>query len=174
MTLDEVCNQYYNTVYHRCYYELYYNSDTAAEITQEVFRVLCEKWSLVQFHPNLEGWIWKVTYNKLKKARDGYIRSSQIVSTDTEDFREPAKEEDIFDRLMCEQLEADFERYTNEVLSRLSESERVLAEYIREKKTYAEIAELLEISEGAVSMRVVRLYRKVRGIVEDIIDNIII
>ena len=74
--------------------ELYYNSDTAAEITQEVFRVLCEKWSLVQFHPNLEGWIWKVTYNKLKKARDGYIRSSQIVSTDTEDFREPAKEEE--------------------------------------------------------------------------------
>ncbi len=173
MTLQEICNQYYNVVYRRCSYELNFNTDAAAEVTQQVFLVLCEKWLLVQFHPNLEGWLLKVASNKLKKARAGYIQRSQIMSTDAEEYREPVREDDIFSRLMCEQLEEDLERYTNEVLSQLSESERVLAGYIREKKTYAEIAEILEITEGAVSMRVSRLYKKVRGIVKEIVDNIV-
>lgn len=173
MTLHEVCTQYYNMVYHRCYYELNFDTDTAAEITQQVFLVLCEKWPLVQFHPNLEGWLLKVASNKLKKAQTGYIQQSQIMSTDAEEFREPVREDDIFSQIMCEQLELDLERYTNEVLSQLTESERILAGYIREKKKYAEIAELLEITEGAASMRVSRLYRKVRGIVQEIIDNVV-
>ena len=173
MTLHEICTQYYNTVYRRCYYELNFNTDAAEEVTQQVFLVLCEKWALVQFHPNLEGWLLKVASNKLRKAKAGYVQRSQIMSTDAEEFREPMSEDDIFNRLMCEQLEADMERYTKEVLSQLSESEQILAECIREKKPYAEIAEILEITEGAVSMRVTRLYRKVREIVRNIVDNIV-
>ena len=173
MTLQEVCNQYYNRIYRRCWFELNYNVESANEVTQQVFLLLCEKWTLVQFHPNLEGWLWKVASNKIKKAKAGYVQRSQIMSTDAEEFREPAGEDDVFSRLMCELLEENLEKYTSDVLSRLSESERILLGYIREKKKYAEIAELLEITEGAVSMRVVRLYRKVRGIVQDVVDNII-
>ena len=173
MTLHEICTKYYNVVYRRCSYELNFNADAAAEVTQQVFLVLCEKWPLVQFHPNLEGWLLKVTSNKLKKARAGYVRRSQIMSTSAEEFREPMREDDIFSRIMCEQLEIDLERYANEVLSQLSENEVILAGYIREKKTNAEIAELLEITKGAASMRVSRLYKKVRGIVQEIVDNVV-
>ena len=109
MTLHEICTKYYNVVYRRCSYELNFNADAAAEVTQQVFLVLCEKWPLVQFHPNLEGWLLKVTSNKLKKARAGYVRRSQIMSTSAEEFREPMREDDIFSRIMCEQLEIDLD-----------------------------------------------------------------
>jgi len=49
MTLHEICTKYYNVVYRRCSYELNFNADAAAEVTQQVFLVLCEKWPLVQF-----------------------------------------------------------------------------------------------------------------------------
>lgn len=82
-------------------------------------------------------------------------------------------ENDMLEQILCEQLEEDLEGYTNEVLSRLSEDERILLEYKREKKTHAEIAELLGITEGAVTMRVVRLRQKIRGIAEDIVANMV-
>ena len=173
MTLQETCDRYYETIYHRCLYHLNFNQESAEEVTQQVFLVLCEKWPLVQYHPNLPGWLHKTTSYKLKKAVEGNTPKVAIVSTDTEDFRETAETTDIYSELMCRQIEADMEKYTGEILSRLNESEKILLEYIRGNKTYAEIAELLEITEGAVSMRVVRLYRKVREIVQEIVDNVL-
>ncbi len=173
MTLQEICDQYYNVVYRHCLRHLKFNEDAAAEVTQQVFSVLCERWNVVENHPNIQSWLMKTANNKLRKAKVWYALRSGIVSISAETFRMPAVEKDMLEQILCEQLEADLEMYTNEVLSHLSESERILLEYKREKKTHAEIGELLGITEGAVTMRVVRLKEKIRGIAEDIITNMV-
>lgn len=173
MTLQKISDRYYETIYRRCLYYLNFNQEAAEEVTQQVFLVLCEKWPLVQYHPNLPGWLHRTTSYKLKKAVAGNNKKVVIESTDTADFRENIAAPDIYSELICRQIEADMEKYTGEILSRLNESEKILLGYIREEKTYAEMAELLQITEGAVSMRVVRLYKKVREIVREIVDNII-
>lgn len=55
MTLKQVCEEYYNIVYRRCLRDLFYNQELASEVTQQTFLVLCEKWSSLCDHPNLEG-----------------------------------------------------------------------------------------------------------------------
>ena len=59
MTLHEICTKYYNDIYHHCLKRLNFNADAAAEITQQVFSVLCERWEEVQNHPNITGWLIK-------------------------------------------------------------------------------------------------------------------
>ena len=173
MTLHEVCTKYYNDIYRHCLKRLKFDADAAAEVNQQVFSVLCERWKEVQNHPNIKGWLIKTANNKLRKAKVWYALRYGIVSMNSENFREPPVENDMVEQILCEQLEAGLEMYTNEVLSRLSENERILLEYKREKKTHAEIAELLGITEGAVTMRVVRLREKIREITEDVIANMV-
>ena len=173
MTLHEICTKYYNDIYRHCLKRLNFNADAAAEINQQVFSVLCERWEEVQNHPNITGWLIKTANNKIRKAKLWYALRYGIVSMNSENFREPPMENDMLEQILCEQLEEDLELYTNEVLSRLSEDERILLEYKREKKTHAEIAELLGITEGAVTMRVVRLRQKIRSIAEDIVANMV-
>lgn len=173
MTLQEVCDQYYKKVYLRCLHSLNFNQYAAEEVTQEVFSVLCKRWTEVENHPNIQGWLRKTAINKLKKAKVWYAFRSGLVSINADNFREPLVEKDMLEQILCEQLEAEMELYTNEVLARLSESERILLEYKREKKSHAEIGELLGITEGAVTMRVVRLKQKIREIVREIVENVL-
>lgn len=173
MTLKETCDEHYNMVYHRCLYELYFNEELAQEATQQVFLVLCEKWPLLQHHPNLNGWLLRTTTYKIQKAKAGYTRSLSTLSTDDEDFIEPVKMNDFYEQIVCERLDDDLNRYAGRVYAQLNEKERLLLGYIREKKKYAEIAQLMNSTEGAISMAAVRLFRKVRGIVKEIVDNVL-
>ena len=47
MILHEICTKYYNDIYHHCLKRLNFNADAAAEINQQVFSVLCERWEEV-------------------------------------------------------------------------------------------------------------------------------
>ena len=145
----------------------------AEEAAQQVFVLLCEKWETLQQHPNLEGWLLRTSAFKVQKAKAGYTRCLEIVSTDAEDFIEPVRIQDFHDRIVCEHLEEDMNRYAGEVYSRLTEKERTLLGYMRRKVKYADIAKELSTTEGAVSMAAVRLSRKIRGIVREVVDNVL-
>ncbi|MBQ7933043.1 MAG: sigma-70 family RNA polymerase sigma factor, partial [Clostridia bacterium] len=173
MTLKEVCDTYYTTVYHRCLYDLYFNEELAEEAAQQVFVVLCEKWPALQQHPNLEGWLLRTASYKVQKAKAGYTQRLELVSTDAEDFIEPVRIQDFHDQIVSEHLEENMGRYAGKVYGQLSEKERQLLGYMQKKMKYAEIAQRMNMTEGAVSMAAVRLSRKIRRIVREIVDNVL-
>ena len=173
MTLKEICDKHYSVVYHRCLYELYFNEELAEEAVQQVFLVLCEKWEFLQGHPNLEGWLLRTASYKIQKAKASYTQRLELVSTDAEDFIEPVRNQDFHDQVVSECLEENMGQYTGEVYARLNEKERILLGYMRKKTKYADIAKQMNMTEGAVSMAVVRLSRKIRGIVREIVDNVL-
>ena len=173
MTLKEVCDTYYTTVYHRCLYDLYFNEELAEEAAQQVFVILCEKWTVLQEHPNLEGWLLRTASYKVQKAKAGYTQRLELVSTDAEDFIEPVRIQDFHDQIVSEYLEEDMGQYIGEVYARLNERERMLLGYMRKKMKYAEIAKRMGTTEGAVSMAAVRLSRKIRGIVREIVEDVL-
>lgn len=171
MTLKEACEEYYNIVYQRCLYELYFNEDLAAEVTQQVFVVLCEKWSSLH-HRNIKSWLLRTAKYKVLKAKEGYTKAKDIQSIDADDFAEPVKNSDFYEQIISERLEKNISLYKRKVYSRLTEKEITLAEYICAKKKYSEIAELMNTTEGAVSMAAVRLFRKVKQIVSEVVTEI--
>ena len=173
MTLQETCDEYYDIVYHRCLYELYFNEELAQETAQQVFLILCEKWTQLRDHPNLSGWLLRTTAYKIQKAKASYTKSLATLSIDDEDFIEPVQRNDFYEQIVCERLEENLTRYTGEVCAHLNEKERVLLGYIREKKKYEEIARLMGSTQGAISMAAVRLFRKVRGIVKEIVGDVL-
>lgn len=172
MTLKEVCQEYYNMVYQRCLYELYYNEDLAYEVTQQVFLILCLKWNILH-HKNLKRWLMKTAEHKIKHAKADFTQSRNILSIESEEYIEPIIPHDLHEQILCDRVEKHISLYRQEILSQLNEREQQLVQYILEKKKYAEIAQLMEMSEGAVSMAVVRLKRKVDAIVKNITDNIL-
>jgi len=64
-------------------------------------------------------------------------------------------------------------QYIGEVYTRLNEKERTLLGYMQKKMKYAEIAKRMNTTEGAVSMAAVRLSRKIREIVREIVENVL-
>lgn len=171
MTLKEACEEYYNMVYQRCLYELYYNEELAMEVTQQVFLLLCEKWDSLH-KKNIKGWLLRTAKNLVLKAKSNYTKSKDILSIDDSNFVEPAAAHDFNEQIINKHLEMNLSLYKTKVYARLKDKEIVLAEYICQKKKYAEIANLMNTSEAAVSMAAVRLYRKVRQIVADVIAEI--
>ena len=173
MTLQEVCDQYYKKVYLRCLHSLNFNQYAAEEVTQEVFSVLCKRWTEVENHPNIQGWLRKTATNKLKKAKVRYAFRSGLVSINADNFREPLVEKDMLEQIVSGYLEEDMGQYIGEVYTRLNEKERTLLGYMQKKMKYAEIAKRMNTTEGAVSMAAVRLSRKIREIVREIVENVL-
>jgi len=173
MTLKEICDTHYSTIYHHCLYELYFNEELAEEAAQQVFLVLCEKWESLREHPNLEGWLMRTALYKIQKAKAGYTQRLEIVSIDDEDFIEPVRIQDFHDQIVSGYLEEDMGQYIGEVYTRLNEKERTLLGYMQKKMKYAEIAKRMNTTEGAVSMAAVRLSRKIREIVREIVENVL-
>ncbi len=173
MTLKQVCEEYYNIVYRRCLRDLFYNQELASEVTQQTFLVLCEKWSSLCDHPNLEGWLLVTAEYKIKKAKELHTKNPYTICAEDEDFVEPTNENEIFEQVICEHLDNSLEQYEEKVYEKLNKREQILFRHLRSGKKHADIAELMGCKKGAVSVAAVRLSRKIRSLVKEIVDDIL-
>ena len=167
MTLNEACEQYRNYIYRYCLRELYLNEENAEDVTQETFKALIKNWDKLD-HDNFVPWLKKVAAIQVKKMKASYTkRKAVFVETDAEEeLADPSTNAEMYSQIICQKVDERLEELTEEILSQLSERDRIIAEGIRSKKKYAEIAKQLNTTEGAVAMAAVRLNRKVRELVE--------
>ena len=172
MTLEEACHTCYGRIYHYCLKELFYNEEAAKDATQEAFAAFCRNWQKLD-HDDFEAWLRKTAYNYILKAKAEHTKRKNIVSSSEDDYPDPSTEADIHEQIIRRKIEERIDQYRSEIYAELSEKERKLADCIRKKMKYTEIAQELGSTPGAVSMAVVRLNRKVRSIVQKIIGNII-
>ena len=171
MTLEEACHTYYGRIYRYCLKELYFNEEAAKDATQETVAAVCRKWPKLD-HENFEPWLRRTANNHILKAKAEHTKKNNIVSSFEDDYPDPSTEEDIHEQIICRKIEERLDQYQAEIYEELTEKERRLADCIRKKMKYSEIAQELSSTPGAVSMAVVRLNRKVRSIVQKIIGNI--
>lgn len=75
--------------------------------------------------------------------------------------------------MICEHLDNALEQYEEKVYKKLNKREQILFRHLRSGKKHADIAELMSCKKGAVSVAAVRLSRKIRSLVKEIVDDIL-
>lgn len=75
--------------------------------------------------------------------------------------------------MICEHLDNALEQYEEKVYKKLSKREQILFRHLRSGKKHTDIAELMGCKKGAVSVAAVRLSRKIRSLVKEIVDDIL-
>lgn len=154
--LEEVYGRYESRIYH---YSLKFtqSEETAQEIAQEVFIKLWEHRHELDAELGLGAWLFRVTKNnilnhirhasRLRSFKDEYTLSIERAHNNTEEKIFAEEYQRMADRAV-EQLPSQCRSIFN--LSR------------REGKSYAEIAELLEISPNTVRVQIVKSLKSIR------------
>ena len=171
MTLDEICQSYYTPIYRRCLHALYYNQALAEDVTQDVFHALCMQWNDLQ-HTNIKSWLNITADHMILKAKAKHTRQKNIVALDETYMESLVEQFSIEDQMLIEKINLDLDLYCDQIYAGLKEKEVQLAEYLRRKVKYAEIARLTGSTEGAVTMAVVRLHRKVEAMVRELTERL--
>ena len=172
MSFEQAYTQYFNKIYQRCLYALFFDEKQAYQITEDVFVLLWKRWSTVP-KGKIEGWLRKTAKQKIYKLQASHTRAQSILSFNPEILPDHMQTADVIDQIIDEKVTRNTELYAQQVYARLKPEEVALAEYIRQGRHYREIAELMGTTEGAVSMRVTRLKRKVEKLIEAIIEGIL-
>ena len=165
--LENVTEQYYMPIYKYCYKRLYYNESYAYDITNEVFILLCEKWDSLQ-KENIKAWLYRTAENLLKQffRKNNKLHEEVIYIDDLDDStKNNLTYEQDFENINND----DIEIYKNEILNKLSESEKELFNLVfTERLPYIEICEQYSISRENLKKRLYRLRQKIteRGYVK--------
>jgi RNA polymerase sigma-70 factor (ECF subfamily) len=128
------------------------------EVLQEVFLALFQHLRRGRPRTNLKGWVFRTTHNLgLKRRRR--IHQSLASSIDVESFAQPADE-----RPNPEELLKAHQTYgrMRAILNALPERDRSCLSLRAEGLTYREIADVLSISLGAVSVSIQRSLSRLR------------
>lgn len=171
MTLDEICQSYYTPIYRRCLHALYYNQALAEDVTQDVFHTLCERWDDLQ-HTNIKGWLNLTADHMVLKTKARYTRQKDVIALDETYMESIAEQFSIEEQMLIDKINLDLDLYCDQIYAGLKEKEVRLAEYLRRKVKYAEIARLTGSTEGAVTMAVVRLHHKVEAMVRELTERL--
>jgi RNA polymerase sigma-70 factor, ECF subfamily len=123
------------------------------EITQEVFVALFQHLQMGKCQRNLRGWIFRVAHNLALKRRHANQRLLEQSYSDSERAEQqpdtsPNPEEQV--------LSAQRQRRLHAVLEALPELDRACLRLRAEGLRYREIARVLDISLGAVSISLTR------------------
>ncbi len=163
---QEIADTYYNDVYSYCYSTINFDKYEAEVLTQDVFLLFQQKCGELEDN-NIKHWLLCVAKNKTKEFFKKKKKDATILSLDESFF--DIEDMDI-QKMFEDNLPMDdeeIEKYVNIVLKALTQKERELYRKIyKEKMTYAEIAEELNISNNAVASRVLRLKNKIRTIIK--------
>lgn len=160
--LNKIANVYYKDIYRFCYSRLHANEADAADITQEVFKLLQEKRNVLK-NNNIRSWLYNVT---IKKLHEHY---RFLEKHDYDEFQD--------DTITVESIEAlvyayntddeEIERKKKLILKSLNKEEYEL--YIKsvvENKTYKEIAAEMGISTDTVGRRTRKLKKHITKMVK--------
>lgn len=162
--LEEITKENYQAVYEFCCAHLK-NTNDAADVTQNVFLILMKKSDSIE-DINIRSWLFGTASRKIKeKYRKDKIQT-RFVSFDECGNIESADPE------LYEMLDSDIDEgiiisAKEKLLSKLKPEERELLIDIYEKKLkHSEIGKKLGLSEKAVTVRTLRLRKKIADLVE--------
>jgi len=159
MTFTRVFNEYSKTLYNYLYYKCG-DANLSEDLTQEAFMKLWQNCREVNFE-TAKGYIFKTANNKMlnqfshQKVKLKFQQKKHISHTnESPSFLLEEKE-----------LHEELER----VISNLPEKQRITFLMSRiDKKTYKEIAEILEISKQAVEKRIYKALDTLRKVNKNI------
>ncbi|AEE49895.1 RNA polymerase sigma factor [Haliscomenobacter hydrossis] len=152
------------------------NWEEAEEVTQDVFVAVYEALPSFRGQSMLSTWLYRITMNKALdrlKARKAKKRSGFIISLwSQKDHREQHLDlpDFIHPGVILEKQESSKALF--QAIAQLPENQQsafVLAKI--EQLSYAEIANILDLSIPAVESLLVRAKQKLRGLLKDFYDN---
>ena len=171
-TAEAIAVKYYDDVYKFCFSHSGCNENDAADVTQEVFLIFQEKCDELE-DKNIKAWLIKTAKHKLHEHFRALKEEDSLIEFEDKSI--------IFDESEMQQLLDEYtpvnieeiERCKELVLNGLTKKEQEL--YIQifvEKKKHKEIAEELNTSEKAVTVRVHRLRKKIMTLVKVILSSV--
>lgn len=167
--IDELFSKHYYDLRKFCW-ALLINEDAAEDCVQDVFLIAQEKAQMLMNHPYPLKWLMCTAKNlSRKRMRDDARRRKRLnIVTVSEDIIQNIPDPHCVDDLF-ELSDADIEKLAGIVLSFITDEEKELYElYYKQKLSTGAIAERLGITKSAVSMRLLRLRRRVKSFSENI------
>lgn len=157
--LTEIAEKDYEKIYLYCLSHSSLDENDAHDVTQEVFLLLQEKSNTLN-NTNIEAWLYSVASYKMKEFYRKKQRQQSYLSMDDE--FSIAELIAVFDEYFPV-TDDEIKDYIKLIIKTLTEKERVLFEKLFiEKKSYEQIAEELNITPNAVSLRAFRLRKKIK------------
>jgi RNA polymerase sigma factor (sigma-70 family) len=138
------------------------NRQDAEDMAAKALHILWEKWDTLETHtyPGILCWLLQTAKNLMKDETKKKTRRPETVSL--EEITDSQLPQDTFDPFP-HQTEAEYTRYLNEILRRLSEKDAALLRAkIVEQLDDAVIAEQLGISRNTLRVRWMRVRQKIR------------
>ena len=166
--------QKYQKMVFRIAYGITFDQEESLDITQEVFLKVYQNIHRFEQKSKLSTWLHRITVNaslnwKRRWKRRLLWRHHSFEEAFQQDSHEPeSDEEGPEDRY----LKKEFSRKIQDVLLKLPENARtvfVLKEM--EGLSYEEIAETLNIKRGTVSSRLFYARKRLKDLVEDVVDE---
>ena len=159
-----VDDQEFNVMYRKNYLEIYKfirrrvaDRELAEDVLQETFCVACKKWEVVRELSNPTGWLIETAKKKICELNKSLIKWRCEVELDTEEytFREDGYEESELKLIVLKNLtEEEKQRFVRYAIKELS---------------IAKMAEIENISENNMSVRISRLRKKIaKNISQDV------
>lgn len=174
---DKVYRQYYSFIYYLCLQYLNFHEADAKDTAQNVFFLLYQNKDKIPDETKVRAWLLSTTKRQClrlvrKHATDNKYISKESDITDLPESVQVSDNNEIIDNILNQYLDEDFYTYQNIVTDRLSEKEKQLILFIKQKKKYSELAEELHTSPAAVAMSVMRLRRKIESIIREILSSL--
>lgn len=170
--IDDLFSKHYHDLRKFCW-SLLLSEDAAEDCVQDVFLIAQEKAELLAGHPCPLKWLMRTAKNLARRRiRDEARRRKHlnIVAVSDEilqNIPDPHGVDDLF-----QISDAEIDKIAKVILSFITEDERELYElyYIQGLST-SETAERLGLTKSTVSMRLLRLRRKVKAYSENIFNE---
>lgn len=153
-----------------CRAKLVNYQEDADDILSKTFQLFWAEILSKGVPPYPEKWLYKTANNLIKAEyrRQNKIKGKVVSLADNEAVLYII--EDIDDKMVDDQLYSELMAELNE---KLSEDEKLIIKYaIVEEKSYAEIADILEISELAVKQRKYRVIKKTNRMKQEKMKNL--
>lgn len=171
-TAEAIAVKYYNDVYRYCLSHLSYNKNLAGDITQEVFLLFQQKCEDLE-DINIKSWLIRTAENKTLEHFRATKKDSVLI--DIEDNGLSYDVDDAFSLFdECFPLgDEEIEKYKAIILKSLTKKEQELYNKIYiEKKKYKVIAEELNTTENAITLRAFRLRKKIKTLAKLMLTSV--
>lgn len=159
---DRVYQLYSLELYRFCLSKLNYDESFAQDCTQEAFLVLYKRMKQGERFENPRAFLYKTAYNFVKRRYDAIKKEYDNVTY----FDEIGDIPDFSIKETTDKVDFElFNKRLNELLTD-AEKELYIMRFIEDRRVM-DIADLLNITEGNCSMRIMRLRKKIISQLKD-------
>lgn len=172
ISLDQICQKYYNRILNYCLGKTHGNIGQAEDITNDVFYLLVTKWDSYDEHKEaaIATWLYKAANNRLKESLH---HVTDVILTD----EVPSFESDLPNAPDYEEELLRYEQYLIDIQNILRPEEAELFRMrVIEKQDYDDIAKMFGITVRALRLRWYRLQQKLLHYLKEkgYIDNMVL